>query len=129
MKAHIALLPGDGIGPEVTAEALRGLEQIGRRFGHSWRVDAAPVGAVAIERTGMPLPPATLALADRRCDAVRRDRQAALGRPRAKVRPEQGLLQLRQELGLFANLRPVACIRRCWMPRRCARAAQGRRPW
>ena len=111
MKAHIALLPGDGIGPEVTTEALRCLEQIGRRFGHSWRVDEAPVGAVAIDATGMPLPPATLALA-KTADAIL---FGAIGTPRyadpaLKVRPEQGLLQLRRELGLFANLRPVVCF-------------------
>ena len=110
MKAHIALLPGDGIGPEVTAEAVLCLKAVGARYGHEWRLDEAPVGAVAMDATGMPLPPATLALA-KTADAVL---FGAIGAPRysdpaLKVRPEQGILQLRQELGLFANLRPVTC--------------------
>ena len=110
MKAHIALMPGDGIGPEVTAEAVLCLKAVGARYGHEWRLDEAPVGAVAMDATGMPLPPATLALA-KTADAVL---FGAIGAPRysdpaLKVRPEQGILQLRQELGLFANLRPVTC--------------------
>ncbi len=111
MKAHIALLPGDGIGPEVTAEAVRCLKAVGARYGHEWRLDEAPVGAIAMDATGMPLPPATLALA-KTADAIL---FGAIGAPRysdpaLKVRPEQGILQLRQELGLFANLRPVVCF-------------------
>jgi len=111
MKAHLALLPGDGIGPEVTAEAVRCLEAIGRRFHHEWRLEEAPFGAVAIDATGMPLPPATLALA-KTADAIL---FGAVGSPKysdpsLKVRPEQGILQLRQELGLYANLRPATCF-------------------
>jgi 3-isopropylmalate dehydrogenase len=109
VKAHIALLPGDGIGPEVTAEAVRCLEAVGQRHGHSWQLEEAPVGATAMDATGIPLPPATLA---KTADAVL---FGAIGAPRysdpsLKVRPEQGILQLRQELGLFANLRPVVCF-------------------
>ena len=111
MKAHIALLPGDGIGPEVTTEAVECLKAIARRFGHEWRLEEAIVGAAAIDATGLPLPPATLALA-KTADAVL---FGAVGAPRysdpaLKVRPEQGILQLRQELGLYANLRPVVCF-------------------
>lgn len=109
MKKHIAVLPGDGIGPEVTKQALNVVEAVGRRFGHTFTWEEAPVGATAIDQTGDPLPEPTLALC-RRADAVL---FGAIGDPRfdndpkAKVRPEQGLLRLRKELGLFANIRPV----------------------
>ena len=111
MKAHIALLAGDGIGPEVTAEAVRALEAVARRFRHEFRFEAAPVGAVAMDATGQPLPAATLALA-KTADAVL---FGAIGAPRyadpaLTVRPEQAILQLRRELGLYANLRPVTCF-------------------
>jgi len=106
----IAVLAGDGIGPEVTVEAVRCLEAIGRKFGHAFRFEEAPVGAVAMDATGMPLPPSTLALA-KTADAVL---FGAIGAPRysdpaLKVRPELAILQLRQELGLYANLRPAIC--------------------
>ena len=109
MQALIAVTAGDGIGPEVTAEAVRVLERIGARCDHSFRFESALLGGAAIDATGEPLPEATLALC-RRADAVL---LGAVGGPRwseanAKVRPEQGLLQLRKALGLFANLRPVA---------------------
>jgi 3-isopropylmalate dehydrogenase len=108
MKALIAVLAGDGIGGEVTAEAVRALGAVASRFGHSFEFESALVGGAAIDATGEPLPPATLALA-RRADATL---LGAVGGPKwsapdAKVRPEQGLLQLRKALGLFANLRPV----------------------
>jgi len=111
MKALIALMAGDGIGPEVTAEAVRCLEVVARQHGHDFEFEAAPVGAMAIEATGSPLPDPTLALA-KRCDAIL---FGAIGTPKyadptLKVRPEQGLLKLRQELGLYANLRPVTCF-------------------
>jgi 3-isopropylmalate dehydrogenase len=109
VQALIAVTAGDGIGPEVTAEAVRVLERIGARCNHSFRFESALLGGAAIDATGEPLPEATLALC-RRADAVL---LGAVGGPRwsdpnAKVRPEQGLLQLRKALGLFANLRPVA---------------------
>jgi 3-isopropylmalate dehydrogenase len=109
MEALVAVTAGDGIGPEVTAEAVRVLERIGARCGHSFRFESALLGGAAIDTTGEPLPESTLALC-RRADAVL---LGAVGGPRwsdpnAKVRPEQGLLQLRKSLGLFANLRPVA---------------------
>ena len=108
MKAQIAVLPGDGIGPEVTREAVRCLESLARRFGHEFRLEEAAVGAAAMDLCGDPLPPATLALA-KSADAVL---FGAIGDPRysdpsLKVRPELSILGLRRELGLFANLRPA----------------------
>src|ERR1700742_3701419 len=109
MKATITVLAGDGIGPEVTAEAVRVLERIAERFGHGFAFRQALIGGAAIDATGEALPAATLEAA-RAADAVL---LGAVGGPRwsapdAKVRPEQGLLGLRKALGLFANLRPVA---------------------
>jgi 3-isopropylmalate dehydrogenase len=109
MHALVAVTAGDGIGPEVTAEAVRVLERIGAGGGHDFLFESALLGGAAIDATGEPLPESTLALC-RRADAVL---LGAVGGPRwsdpnAKVRPEQGLLQLRKSLGLFANLRPVA---------------------
>ena len=108
MQALIAVLAGDGIGGEVTAEAVRALERVADRFGHSFRFEQALLGGAAIDATGEALPTATLSLC-RRADAVL---LGAVGGPQwsdpnAKMRPEQGLLQLRKALGLFANLRPV----------------------
>ncbi|MDP9008548.1 MAG: 3-isopropylmalate dehydrogenase [Pseudomonadota bacterium] len=108
MNATIAVLAGDGIGGEVTAEAVRALERVASRFGHHFEFESALLGGAAIDATGAPLPPATLALASR-ADATL---LGAVGGPKwsdpnASVRPEQGLLQLRKALGLFANLRPV----------------------
>ena len=104
----IALLPGDGIGPEIVAEAVKALEAVGERFGHGFEMSEAPIGGAAIDQTGAPLPEETLALC-RASDAIL---LGAVGGPKwddptAKVRPEQGLLQIRKALGLFANLRPV----------------------
>ena len=107
-SASFALLPGDGIGPEVIGEARRALLAIAERFGHNFSFAEAPVGGVAIDAFGDPLPPATVDIC-RRADAVI---LGAVGGPRwddpdAAIRPEQGLLGLRKELGLFANLRPI----------------------
>ncbi|NJC25993.1 3-isopropylmalate dehydrogenase [Neolewinella antarctica] len=107
---NIATLAGDGIGPEVIKQGIKVLNQVGLNFGHKFRFDFAPVGATAIDQTGSPLPDDTLALC-KRSDAIF---FGAIGHPRfdndptATVRPEQGLLKLRKELGLYANLRPVA---------------------
>jgi len=108
LHALIAVIAGDGIGAEVTAEAVRALERLARRCGHAFQFEPALLGGAAIDATGEALPAATLALC-RRADAVL---LGAVGGPKwsdpdAKVRPEQGLLQLRKALGLFANLRPV----------------------
>src|SRR5271163_1515328 len=108
MRARIAVIAGDGIGVEVTDEAVRALTRIAERCGHSFEFEAALLGGAAIDATGEALPAATLEIC-RRADAVL---LGAVGGPKwsdpnAKVRPEQGLLQLRKALGLFANLRPV----------------------
>ncbi len=108
MEAHIVTLPGDGIGPEVTAEAVAVLRAVGARFGHRFDFSEQLIGGAAIDATGDPLPPATLE-ACRRASAVL---LGAVGGPKwddplAPVRPEQGLLGVRHALGLYANLRPV----------------------
>jgi 3-isopropylmalate dehydrogenase len=108
VKATIAVLAGDGIGGEVTAEAVRALERVASRFDHRFEFESGLLGGAAIDATGAPLPSPTLALAQR-ADAIL---LGAVGGPKwsdpdAAVRPEQGLLQLRKALGLFANLRPV----------------------
>ncbi len=108
MQAKLAVLAGDGVGAEVTAEAVRALEAVAARFGHQFTFESALMGGAAIDATGEPLPAATLRLA-MQADAVL---LGAVGGPKwsdpnAPVRPEQGLLQLRKALGLFANLRPV----------------------
>jgi 3-isopropylmalate dehydrogenase len=108
MKAHVAVLPGDGIGPEVIAEAQLCLQSVARLFGHHFDLTPAAFGGAAIDDCAEPLPPATLQLC-LRADAVL---LGAVGGPKwsapaAKVRPEQGLLRLRRELGVYANLRPV----------------------
>jgi len=109
MKLNIAVLPGDGIGPEVTAQAVKVLKAIAMDFDHSINFTYAPVGATAIDSEGSPLPDSTLEI----CKANDAILFGAIGDPKydndpsAKVRPEQGLLQLRKELGLYANIRPV----------------------
>ncbi|MBI2939074.1 MAG: 3-isopropylmalate dehydrogenase [Chloroflexi bacterium] len=108
MQARIAVLPGDGIGVEVTAEAVKALRKVAEAYGHSFAFEEALVGGAAIDATGNPLPAVTLELC-RRSDAVL---LGAIGGPkwddpRSTVRPEQGLLGLRKNLGLYANLRPV----------------------
>lgn len=109
MKLNIAVLPGDGIGPEVTKQAIKTLKAVAVEFDHSFLFKEAVVGAVAIDQTGNPLPKETLAL----CSSSDAILFGAIGHPKydndptAKVRPEQGLLDLRKQLGLFANIRPV----------------------
>ena len=109
MKKKITILPGDGIGQEVTSEGKKVLDKIAGRFGHEFTYDHALIGHAAIAETGEALPAATLAKL-RACDAIL---FGAVGHPKydndpsAKVRPEQGLLKMRKELGLYANLRPI----------------------
>ena len=109
MHKQIALLPGDGIGPEVVAEAVKVLEAVGRKFGHTFTFTKALIGACAIDATGDPLPEATVEVC-RGSDAIL---LGAVGTPKydndpsAKVRPEQGLLRLRKTFGLYANIRPI----------------------
>ena len=102
----IVLLPGDGIGPEVTAAARAVLEAVGARFGHRFAFAEAAIGGAAIDATGDPLPPATLAA----CHAADAVFLGAIGGPKwdgASRRPEQGLLEMRAALGVYANLRPM----------------------
>ncbi|HEY8794220.1 MAG TPA: 3-isopropylmalate dehydrogenase [Gemmatimonadaceae bacterium] len=108
MRAQIALLPGDGIGPEVVAEGVRVLDAVAERWGHTFETTPALIGGAAIDATGTPLPDETVALC-RASDAVLLGAVGgpAWDNPRAKVRPEQGLLGIRKALGLFANVRPV----------------------
>ena len=109
MKLNIAVLPGDGIGPEVTKQSIKVLHAIAMEFNHTFYFSHAPVGAIAIDETGDPLPQETLDLC-KNSDAIL---FGAIGDPKydndpsAPVRPEQGLLKLRKEMGLFANIRPV----------------------
>jgi 3-isopropylmalate dehydrogenase len=112
MEALIVLLPGDGIGPEVTAAASNALEAVAERYGHRFEFRTELIGGAAIDAAGEPLPPATMD-ACKQADAVF---LGAVGGPKwsdpnAKVRPEQGLLGLRAGLGVYANLRPVRAIR------------------
>ncbi|SDZ95293.1 3-isopropylmalate dehydrogenase [Alistipes timonensis JC136] len=110
MDVNIALLAGDGIGPEIVAEAAKVLDRVAEKFGHKITYTPALVGAAAIDATGDPYPDET----HRVCLAADAVLFGAIGDPKydndptAKVRPEQGLLRMRKSLGLFANLRPVA---------------------
>ncbi|NWG17446.1 MAG: 3-isopropylmalate dehydrogenase [Chloroflexi bacterium] len=108
MKATITVLPGDGIGPEVTAQAVRVLEKIGGKHDHDFTFQEALMGGIAIDKTGNPLPDETL----KACEQSSAILLGAVGGPQwsdptAPVRPEQGLLGLRKHFDLFANLRPV----------------------
>ncbi|MGB9300249.1 MAG: isocitrate/isopropylmalate family dehydrogenase, partial [Anaerolineae bacterium] len=108
MDARIATLPGDGIGAEVVAEGVKVLEATAARYGHSFDFEDGLIGGCAIDATGTALPDCTLECCQE-ADAVL---LGAVGGPSwsdplAEVRPEQGLLELRRTLGLYANLRPV----------------------
>lgn len=108
MQAKIVTLPGDGIGPEITAVAEKVLAAVARKFDHDFAFEPHLIGGSAIDETGTALPDATL-------DACKTAQAVLLGAvggpkwddPTAKVRPEQGLLAIRKGLGLYANLRPV----------------------
>ncbi len=109
MELKIAVLPGDGIGPEISAQGVNVLKAVCSRFNHELLLEYGLVGAAAIDATGNPFPDDTLQMC-RRSDAVL---FSAIGHPKydndptAKVRPEQGLLAMRKSLGLYANVRPV----------------------
>jgi 3-isopropylmalate dehydrogenase len=108
MQARIAVLPGDGIGPEVAVQAIKVLKRVADVYGHTFTFEEGLIGGAAIDKTGSPLPDESLTL----CQASDAVLLAAVGDPKyddptLKVRPEQGLLGLRKELGVFANLRPV----------------------
>jgi 3-isopropylmalate dehydrogenase len=108
MEFNVAVLPGDGIGPEVIREALKVLQAVGEKFGHSFHLHQDLIGGVAIDALGTALSNDTLRMC-KQCDAVL---LGAVGGskwddPQAKIRPEDGLLTLRKGLKLFANLRPI----------------------
>jgi len=108
MKAHITVLPGDGIGVEVTAQSVAVLSHIAAKYAHDFTFEEALIGGIAIDKTGTALPDATLRVAEH-ADAIL---LGAVGgyqwdNPSAPVRPEQGLLAIRKHFGLYANLRPV----------------------
>jgi len=109
MHKKIAVLSGDGIGPEVVSEAIKVLNSVSEKFGHTFEYEHALVGAIAIDKTGDPLPDETLKV----CTSSDAVLFGAIGDPKydnnpdAKVRPEQGLLALRKSLNLFSNIRPV----------------------
>lgn len=108
MKAKIAVLPGDGIGPEVTGQAIAVLQKVAGKFGHEFAFEEGLIGGIAIDQTGSALPDETL----RMCEGTNAILLGAVGGPKwdnptAPVRPEQGLLKIRKHFELFANLRPV----------------------
>ncbi|MFT4033674.1 MAG: 3-isopropylmalate dehydrogenase [Siphonobacter sp.] len=109
MQKHILVIPGDGIGQEVTAVSKQIVEAIGQKYGHEFTFDYALIGHAAIDATGNPLPEETI-VKSKASDAIL---FGAVGHPKydndpsAKVRPEQGLLGIRKALGLYANLRPI----------------------
>ncbi len=113
MNLKIAVLPGDGIGPEIVAQALKSVESVCKKFGHTFTTEQALVGACAIDAVGNPYPEETHEV----CMASDAVLFGAIGDPRfdnnpsAKVRPEQGLLAMRQKLGLYANIRPVTTFK------------------
>src|SRR6478736_9637772 len=110
MGKKIAVILGDGVGPEVTQQAIKTLNAVGQQFGHQFHYSYCQMGADAIDKTGNPLPDETIEVC-LESDAIL---FGAIGHPKydndpsAKVRPEQGLLKLRKSLQLFANIRPVS---------------------
>ena len=108
---RIAVLPGDGIGPEVTAEAVKVLKAVEEVIGPSFRFQEGLVGGRALDETASPLPAETISV----CNNSHAVLLGAVGGPqwdtkRAELRPEYGLLQLRQRLGLYVNLRPAKVL-------------------
>ncbi|SVC75029.1 uncharacterized protein METZ01_LOCUS327883, partial [marine metagenome] len=108
MKKSVAVLPGDGVGPEVITESIKVLEAIGNRFGHDFQIKSGRVGGNAIDDYGTPLPQETMDT----CNDADAILFGAVGGPKwddpnSDVRPEDGILAIRKSLGLFANLRPV----------------------
>ena len=110
MKLRVALLPGDGIGPEVTTQAAAVLAAVCKKFSHDLETQSGLLGGVAIRAAGDPLPPETLTLAKSAGAAF----MGAVGHPEFDAlpperRPEKGLLRVRKELNVYANLRPAVC--------------------
>src|SRR4051812_4691599 len=108
---RIALFPGDGVGPDVVAESIKVLAAVERRYGHQFEFETLAIGGHALDQFGVPLRTEDVASV-RRADAAI---LGAVGGPNwdavePSLRPERGLLQIRKELGLFANLRPVSVL-------------------
>lgn len=108
MQATIVLLPGDGIGPEIVSQTARVLRAVAAKYGHQFEMPEHLIGGIAIDQTGDPLPAETIAA----CKASAAVLLGAVGGPKwddpsAKTRPEAGLLRIRKEMQLFANLRPI----------------------
>src|SRR5882757_7765709 len=111
MILNLTVLPGDGVGPEVTDEAIRVLETVAQSYDHQLNFTRKPVGGAALAASNDPLPPDTI----QSCLASGAVLLGAVGGPAfdsypAKLRPEAGLLRLRKELGVFANLRPAMTL-------------------
>jgi len=111
MQFKIVVLPGDGVGPEIIEAAVKVLQDVGKKYGHTFDLYHGLIGGAAIDATGVPLPPDVLKVS-KQSDAVL---MGAVGDPKydapdAKARPEDGMLALRKKLGLFANLRPVKTL-------------------
>ncbi|MDY0228386.1 MAG: isocitrate/isopropylmalate family dehydrogenase, partial [Desulfomicrobium apsheronum] len=108
MNMKICLMPGDGIGPEIVTQAVKVLEKVAKKFGHTVETETALIGGAAIDAVGNPLPEATVAA----CKAADAVLLGAVGGPKwdtidPAIRPEKGLLGIRKALGLFSNLRPA----------------------
>ena len=108
MRLHITALPGDGIGPEVTVQAVRVLQEIATGYGHGLQIEEKEIGGAALAKFNNPLPEGTV----QSCLASQAVLLGAVGNPAydnnpRELRPESGLLRIRQELGAFANLRPA----------------------
>ena len=108
MEKHITVLPGDGIGPEIIAEAVKVLDRIGERYGHSFRYTYVDIGGCSIDKYGVPITEEGMEL----CKSADSVLLGAVGGPKwddcpAEIRPEKALLGVRKALGLFANLRPT----------------------
>jgi 3-isopropylmalate dehydrogenase len=108
MNMKICLMPGDGIGPEIVTQAVKVLEKVAQKFGHTVQTETALIGGAAIDAVGNPLPEATIAA----CKAADAVLLGAVGGPKwdeidPAIRPEKGLLGIRKALGLFSNLRPA----------------------
>src|SRR6056297_3030123 len=105
MNIKICVMPGDGIGPEIIAQARKVLDAVGKKFGHEFEISEALIGGAAIDATGGPLPEETVTA----CQAADAVLLGAVGGPKwdtieKSIRPERGLLGIRKALGLFANL-------------------------
>ncbi len=107
MQATIVLLPGDGIGPEIVSQAARVLQAVAKRYGHQFSLPEHLIGGIAIDQTGDPLPADTVAACKASAAVLLGQWVVQSGMTKRKTRPEAGLLRIRKEMQLFANLRPI----------------------